>query len=139
MSDWSDLLQILVNGVDAVVGLSQSSQLFDAENLPSSPVGGTFCVELETANDLGDRRPSRIRARHTVRVRLLHQLASAGHLAGQKSALDAEMAVVEALLGTDSPLVDAARYVGSSRTVAEGRQYLVSTLEFQIDQLLEVN
>lgn len=136
---WSNLHGHIEDVLSTVPGMQPSPVPFDVDMLPETLSGRAFCIDVQTANTELERGRSHIIADHAVTVRLLFTLQTTGGWARTvKTAMDDELAIVDALLTQPNFAEYDVRYLGSARQPTASREHLVVTLAFRFRHALQV-
>ena len=99
-----------------------------------------FSLNIQTTNTEGfrDRDNLAIRLEHRIAVLLLWKVKPLSQFTSQKAALQAEEKVIGRLLTQANLAAHAVTYEGSDRTLSPSGEYIVTEINFRIDQTWNV-
>ncbi|MCP4069851.1 MAG: hypothetical protein GY741_16385 [Phycisphaeraceae bacterium] len=105
MGAYADLLQELVDAVEAVTGLARFKGPMDGSGVPATALDGAFVVRFSGGADTDDQRGrSNVYDEHDAQITCWYQLDHNDRLATDKAALDDVIAIRNAIYPRDGTL-----------------------------------
>ena len=130
-----------ITAVEAIagLGLKLAPPGVQPENIPNTITEKVFTVTMQTENTdkFRDRQPAGyMRLGHVLSVSLLCRIFPNNQIEGYRDAIDVEEAIIEAMLVQASFPTYRVLYNRSRRTITTAGEYVLTDIEFSIEQSL---